>query len=260
MSSTNRGSDRGTAAHPNDLFQTPPEALIPLLNSGVVKLDGIIWECSAGRGAMVRTLVDHGVNPGRICVSDLAGVSPADFPDGIASVNGGRHDLASLGEERMFRDWYGEIFDLTVITNPAYRVPDASQMCGLEGDELAWKIPKARNTKDADGSILRWRDGVAMTFIAAHNASARQIVLGPIRLPWWHGARKTRGQLRRWILKHYDVTLMTLGWRPRFLNVNGEPAGSGSDSCEYGYLVADRRARPRNCLAGVGALSIEMEA
>lgn len=231
MSATGRSDAR--QAHPRDLYQTRLEDFAPLLEAGAVRLNGQVWEPCAGRGAMVRALIGHGVDASRIIASDVTGLH--DVPDAVIRAgDAGRLDLTGVAAGALIhgveRDGW-----LTVITNPPYRVPDASTMCGLRGELLDMMIPRAGR---------EGRDGVAMAFAAADNAGADQIVLGPVRVGWLRGSQR-RIRLRHWILVEWDISTYGLPRRPRFLDPEGRPAGSGTDSCESEYIVATRRKEPR---------------
>jgi hypothetical protein len=92
------GNCTGVKMHPHadrgvDLYQTPKEAVHALL--GVESIQGPIWECAAGRGAIVRALrgaghevigtdlIDYG------CVESRGGVDflkAQSAPDGVRSI------------------------------------------------------------------------------------------------------------------------------------------------------------------------------
>lgn len=78
--------------HSND-FQTPPEALLPILP--YLKKEWVIWECASGRGNLANALTTHGYS-----------VISSDIIDG-----------------RDFLTWTPPKFDC-IITNPPFSIKD----------------------------------------------------------------------------------------------------------------------------------------
>lgn len=226
MSSTNRGTERA----PRDCHQTPPEVTRQLLSANVVDLAGDVWEPCAGSGYMAREIRAGMLREGKagamLYTSDVCPGKPIlgeeIFKIDITTdhIRQGQH-LTGWGHPR-----------LTVMTNPPYQVESATTMQGMSGELLDIMVPKCSGGR---------RDGVALTFAAAVNAGASQIVLGPIRTGWWMGA-KCRVELRRRIMLEWNVTLYSMTKRPRFLDEDGVPA-KGTDSCDYMWLIAERGSR-----------------
>jgi len=80
----------------SDDFQTPPEAVVPLLP--YLKKDWLIWECAMNKGMIVNTLKKFGYN---VIGSDIN-----EYP-------------GNSGEVHDFLTWSPEKFDV-VVTNPPY--------------------------------------------------------------------------------------------------------------------------------------------
>ena len=93
-----------------DDFQTPKEALIPLLK--YLKRDWRIWECAEGQGNLSNALWEAGFN---VVGSDIL---KGDFPS-ILSVNRNTKKTYTRIWERSFLDWTPDGWDC-IITNPPF--------------------------------------------------------------------------------------------------------------------------------------------
>ena len=109
-----QGCERASFAERGaDLYETPPAAVRALL--AVEELPRRIWEPCAGRGAIVRELIDAGH---RVTASDLH-----SWPDADPGIMGGRD---------FFRIDRAPIGCSCIVTNPPFKAADGFVRHGLE--------------------------------------------------------------------------------------------------------------------------------
>lgn len=144
----------------DDLYETPPEATRALL--AVERLPKVIWEPSAGRGAIVRVLESAGH---RVIASDLI-----DYGLGYPS---GRDFLM---------EYQGEPDAGAIVTNPPFKVAAEYIERALQ---LAPKVCCLLRLAYLEGGALNSRAGVARRYVMDECPPARVHVFSR-RLPMMH--------------------------------------------------------------------------